>query len=73
MKILITVYDLEPHADTLWRRPVTVPQLAEALAVPYRTAHRWVTDGLIPARRFGKTWQVPRVVIVLMQEKCELT
>ncbi len=69
MQILITVYDLEPYHESIWRHPVTVPQLAEAIAVPYRTVHRWVTDGAIPARRWGKTWYIPRVVVALLQEK----
>ena len=71
MEILITVYDLEPHAETLWRRPVTVCQLASAIEVPRRTVHDWVMLGLIPARRFGRTWQIPRVVLQLIQEKAQ--
>jgi len=46
-----------------WKRPLSTARAAEILGVHRSTVHSWIVQGRIPARRFGRSWKIPRAII----------
>ena len=55
--------ELELKHPDLWRRPMSTSQVADVFCVHRNTILTWAEDGRLPARRFGRNWRVPRLVV----------
>jgi len=64
---IVTWDDLENVSPReLWRRPLSTTQAAEELGINPSTIRRWIESGIIPARRIGRNYQIPRQVIKMI-------
>lgn len=58
--------ELELKHPDLWRRPMSTSQVAGEFEVHRSTVLCWIEEGKLPARRIGRSWRVPRVVVRLV-------
>jgi len=49
------------------RKPLTLPEAAEALGVHYMTVYRYMRTGRLPAKRVGGAWQIDRADLRLVR------
>jgi|GEM_PF-4485266 len=58
---------IESGVESIWRRPVSSTTMAVELGVCRTTVFNWIRDGRIPARRVGRTYQVPRRALEMLR------
>ena len=66
-KTMLSILDeLELKHPDLWRRPMSTSQVAGEFCIHRSTVLTWIEEGRLPARRIGRNWRVPRLVVSLI-------